>query len=228
MKPTKTISEVDSIFLMEGDTRTAGLTHGFTGLILRMGDGRIVLHGTTDPMQAFTEIKPDHREYEQLRLLIEPTPPTQEKELLKCSRDEKMMICYCGKCEPGSYSLPRDFKVMGIDFGFTKEKPTQDTESWMEDKDFQRILGYLKEGEANYIISFIKQKKQEWQRVGTKRYHPLAISLLKAARTQGAEAAVEYMGKALLSSDPDDDDDDDWLELRVKSFRKVLEEAKKV
>lgn len=70
MKPTKGISKVKAIHLMEGAVHEADICYGFTGLILEMADGRIVTHGSTDPMQSFTEMKPDHKNYEQLKALL--------------------------------------------------------------------------------------------------------------------------------------------------------------
>lgn len=70
MEPTKTISKVEEIYLMSGNVHEAEIGYGFSGLILKMRDGRIVIHATTDVIQPFTEITPDHKDYEQLKLLI--------------------------------------------------------------------------------------------------------------------------------------------------------------
>lgn len=70
MKPTKTISKVKAMHLMEGDVHTAGIGYGFTGLILEMEDGRIITQNSTDSIQPFNEITPDNKNYEQLRLLL--------------------------------------------------------------------------------------------------------------------------------------------------------------
>lgn len=69
-QPTKTITKVKAIHLMEGDVHTADIAYGFTGLILEMADGRIVVQHTTDPMQAFSEVKTDDKNYEQLKALL--------------------------------------------------------------------------------------------------------------------------------------------------------------
>lgn len=55
---------------MEGDVHTSGLGYGFTGLILELHDGRILTNHSTDPMQSFSELKPNNPNYEQLKLLI--------------------------------------------------------------------------------------------------------------------------------------------------------------
>ncbi len=70
MKPNKTISKVKSIHVMEGAVHDADLGYGFTGLILELESGRILTHGSTDPMQAFSELKPDHQNYEQIKALL--------------------------------------------------------------------------------------------------------------------------------------------------------------
>lgn len=70
MEPKNTISKVKAIYLMEGAPHEADVAYGFSGLILEMEDGRIIPHSTTDVMQQFTEMKPDHKNYEQLKLLM--------------------------------------------------------------------------------------------------------------------------------------------------------------
>ncbi len=66
----KTITPIKKMFLMEGEVHTVGI-YGFTGLILELEDGRIVTHGSTDPMQQFTELTPNKEQYEQIKLLIQ-------------------------------------------------------------------------------------------------------------------------------------------------------------
>ena len=69
MKPTKIISKVKSIHLMEGKVHELDI-YGFTGLILELESGKIVVHSSTDPMQQFSELKPENDNYEQIRALI--------------------------------------------------------------------------------------------------------------------------------------------------------------
>lgn len=104
---------------------------------------------------------------------IPPTPPTQEKE--------------CGYCEQGVCTYHVD------------KSPTQDTESWEEDvAEFslslhkERSKGYAHFSEV--IYQKFKQKKQEWEKCEHRaRWEVVQEERLKEARTQGAEAAVEYM-----------------------------------
>lgn len=55
---------------MEGDVHKADLGYGFTGLIIELESGRILTHGSNDPMQAFSELPPDDTNYEQIKALI--------------------------------------------------------------------------------------------------------------------------------------------------------------
>lgn len=49
------------------------------------------------------------------------------------------------------------------------------TEGWEENKDFKRIMGYLKEGEERYVIDFIRTLKTQTVRETVER----AIEIVK-------------------------------------------------
>lgn len=82
-------------------------------------------------------------------------------------------------------------------------KPTQDTESWMEE--FKSLWLFLRThlpglgiGDATpAILDFIEHKKQEWEDTSFREGSSIMKSEMeidiKQARTQGAEAAVDYI-----------------------------------
>lgn len=130
---------------------------------------------------------------------IKPTPPTQEKEVSldprkipvaenvdyvegqgwKSTCPKKGRTHFgCGICDKHTFA--------------SKTKPTQDTESWEED-----MFSFTEDLEqAERLIEYIKQKKQEWEdEADYKAWKEKNESLWKQARTQGAEAAVEYIKK---------------------------------
>lgn len=134
---------------------------------------------------------------------LTPTPPTQEKEDDYCAK--------CEDCNPISPKIKLVQKKVNIDPQIFKdlelhvnEKPTQDTESWLEefDRNWPEFKGvgapfpmFEDTPVRSHIIQFIKQKKQEWSgEEYVKGYHQGKREnehFLDEARTQGAEAAVE-------------------------------------
>lgn len=160
--------------------------------------------------------------------LSHPTPPTQENELDLDTwfegRDEQMVNAHIELLK----------KIVGMSQNKEKPtqekdcihlarinntctncgdvyKPTQETESWMEE--FRgmfvkngRIPCSHSHGESAYvhpenILDFIKQKKQWWTDEGYIRGYKQGkgdrAELIKEARTQGAEAAVALIDKEL-------------------------------
>lgn len=124
----------------------------------------------------------------------EPTPPTQEQ-LDEASKHISFLP------EEPKQTYPKDYKC--------EFQPTQDTESWLSDfrqSFWQLYTGYPQGTFSTRIEEWIRQKKQEWElaakrkgfeigrKLGEETTNDVYI-LRQEARTQGAEAAVEYISR---------------------------------
>ena len=63
------ITTVDKIYLMEGEPLNE-IGFGFSGLILKLADGRVITHGSSDPVKQFSELSPDNENYKSINILL--------------------------------------------------------------------------------------------------------------------------------------------------------------